>query len=466
MLWNRGEVKTQSLKHRLTVRVLRILLILGLVVFGSVYLLMKQRFSNHFVQLMTQEMADWEKSLKLPDGADVLKAKFQQFLADKSSQSPQLYVTDANGNIILSAPQEQWQAPSILLTQQATDNLRFEDFSTVKGHFKAGIKVLDHGEQLIYVRSIQEYTELLEQFLRFAAWSLLVGAVLGAWLVSRMVNKETAGLQLVNQAVERISLSGRLDHKVLIETPVAELRQLGQSFNRMQIKIEGLIRELKQVSSNIAHDLRGPLTRIKSMAQTSITAAGGECTECSQLAHLVLDESNRLVQMIQKMMDIAEAESGVGKRQVVNLQPLVLSVAEDYEAVAEYENMVLKLDIEGRAMHCQAEPASLIRIVSNLLENAFKYSEAGGTVRLQLRKLNNEARLLVIDEGCGIPKEDLPHIFERFYRGDHSRSTPGNGLGLSLVKATCNSHGFEIEVKSQVGVGSTFELVIPLLSDS
>jgi signal transduction histidine kinase len=185
--------------------------------------------------------------------------------------------------------------------------------------------------------------------------------------------------------------------------------------------------------------------------------------EWTETAGGVIEECDRLIGMINDMLEIAEANSGTFVKATarVDIMTIVSEAFELFQPVAEDEGIKLKIDSSPVSMITTGDLPRLQRTVANLLDNAIKYTPAGGTIRLSVRRNRDEFIVDVIDSGEGIREEDLPHIFNRFYRGDRSRSTPGHGLGLSLAQAIIRAHGGNLAVKSHPGQGSTFTVHIP-----
>jgi signal transduction histidine kinase len=169
-----------------------------------------------------------------------------------------------------------------------------------------------------------------------------------------------------------------------------------------------------------------------------------------------VEETDRVLTILNTLLDVTEAESGLMR---LNLEPtdlchLVNDVAELYEYVAEEKN--IKLEKDCPPLVVKADKVRLRQVFANLLDNALKYTEPGGTVTIRGASLPGGARIEVQDSGAGIPAEEQPRIWERLYRGDKSRSQRGLGLGLSLVKAIVEAHGGRVSLRSEPGKGSTF----------
>jgi signal transduction histidine kinase len=181
------------------------------------------------------------------------------------------------------------------------------------------------------------------------------------------------------------------------------------------------------------------------------------------MAASVVEECDRLLDMINTMLMISKTEAGVDKpiREKIDLARLVGEACALFGTAAEDKGLTLNCDIPGKCA-ILGDNRMVQRMLSNLLDNAIKYTDPRGTVRVSVSECNgNKIAITVKDTGIGIPQEDLPHIFERFYRCDRSRSEAGAGLGLSLAKTIARAHGGDITVVSRPGEGSAFTVTLP-----
>jgi signal transduction histidine kinase len=181
------------------------------------------------------------------------------------------------------------------------------------------------------------------------------------------------------------------------------------------------------------------------------------------MAVAVVEESDRLVGMINTMLELAHTESGIAdfSMEPVDVGQVLRDAYELFQPVAEDEGIRFEIDLPQEALIVSGDVTRLQRVLANLLDNAIKYTEAGGRVRLEAKRNKPDVTVSVIDSGIGISGADLPHIFERFYRHDRSRSTPGSGLGLTLALAFARAHGGDITVTSAPGEGATFTVTLP-----
>ncbi|NCP34892.1 MAG: HAMP domain-containing protein [Armatimonadetes bacterium] len=249
-----------------------------------------------------------------------------------------------------------------------------------------------------------------------------------------------------------------------------EVGQLGRSLNTMAAELERLFGQLeaaaareRDFSGDVSHELRTPLATVRASAETLLFAARDDREAQREFLGDIILEAARMERLVDDLLQLARIESGTP----LKLRPV--SVAEVVEAaVAELRDRAqtgsLRLDVAlTPALAVLADPDSLRRVLTNLLENAVAHTPAGGRVSVVAREVAEGVELAVEDTGCGIAPEHLPHLFERFYRADthRSRQSGGTGLGLAIVKRVIAGHGSRITVQSEPGKGSRFAFVLP-----
>ena len=216
------------------------------------------------------------------------------------------------------------------------------------------------------------------------------------------------------------------------------------------------MQELHDLSDDIAHDLRTPLARMHAQAEL---AAMGEVS-ATELAAGVAEETSSMLELINTMLDLSQTGARIERspRMDVDLAAIVRQMTEFYASVAEDKGVAFILDLPEGEIVRSAHKAKLQQLVGNLLDNAVKFTPGGGTVSVTLTKEPETglARLAVSDTGIGISEQDQQNLFKRFWRSDASRSLPGNGLGLAVVKAIVTSYGGSVTCTSRPGVGTTF----------
>ena len=311
--------------------------------------------------------------------------------------------------------------------------------------------VLQIGESL---EEVDEYLNIFLELVSILVISLIIVSAITGWLLAR---RATIDMQEVTRTAEEIS-KGSYDRRVRVKGRYREIERLSAAFNRMLDRIQSLLGSMKEINDNIAHDLRSPLARIRGIAEMSLLKEKS-LDDYKDMAASTIEECDTLIGMINTMLDITEAEAGVNGAidEEFELVSLIREACELFRPVTENKKINLRTDLPESLMF-KSDRKKMQRIVMNLLENAIKFTPPDGTVAVSAAAQNGELRIEFEDTGAGISESDLPHIFERFYRCDRSRSQGGVGLGLSLVKAYTESLNGTIQVESTLDQGSRFEL--------
>ena len=283
---------------------------------------------------------------------------------------------------------------------------------------------------------------------------------LAAWLITKQA---LAPLATVTQVATQITKADDLSRRIPVtSTRSDEVGQLIQAFNQTLERLEQLFNGQRRFLADVSHELRTPLTVIK--GNVGLMRKIGEMDEESMNG--IEAEVDRLTRLVGDLLLINQAEAGklpLDKRPV-ELDTVLLEVFQQMRMLAG-DRITLRL-VEIDQVLVIGDRDRLKQVLVNLVGNALQYTPAGGTVTLALRKVGERAQLIVADTGTGISPQDLPHIFERFYRSEKSRkrqdSTSGFGLGLSIAYWIVNNHDGSIEVTSQEGKGSTFCVWLPL----
>ena len=327
--------------------------------------------------------------------------------------------------------------------------------------FEEGVRVgfakASNGFVVEFGQSLDEIEELIAALrngiLVALPTVLLLGAPIG-WFVARRALRSVE--QVTSTALE--IADGALDRRVPVGTRGDELDRLARTFNMMLDRIGALIAGMREVTDNLAHDLRTPLGRVRASAERA-AARRATSEEWATFAGTTIEECDRMLEILNCTLEIAEAEAGAAqlKLEDVDLSLLVGEARDLFTTLAEDAGIGLELEAPA---HCvvRADRSRVQRIVANLLDNALKYTPAGGRVSVMLRDEGRWVSIDVKDTGNGVAAEDLPRIFERFYRGDGSRTGRGSGLGLSLARAFARAHGGDLTAVSALGAGSVFTL--------
>jgi signal transduction histidine kinase len=321
---------------------------------------------------------------------------------------------------------------------------------------------LRDGTLVVVGKSTEAREDLLARFraaLGLVTLSIVLVALTGGVLVTQTA---IAPIRQLSAAVERIIATGRTDTRVPIAARRDAIDELSELFNAMLDKIEGLVNGMRAALDNVSHDLRTPMTRLRTSAEMAL-AASADVTRYREALADCVEEADHVLVMLTTLMDITEAESGTMplKRERVMLSEIVERATDLYRDAAEAKGLTLVADVH-QDVRVNVDRTRLQQVAANLLDNAVKYTPSGGRVEIAASRDGDRAFLRVSDTGMGIPADEQPRIWDRLFRGDRSRTERGLGLGLSLVKAVVQAHGGTVGVSSQPGQGSTFTVSLPL----
>ncbi len=294
------------------------------------------------------------------------------------------------------------------------------------------------GFQLLVGRDIRELTAIRQLLRRASFYGItltLALALLGGVALALSAERRLAE---INRTTRQI-MAGDLSRRAPLRGSDDEHDELAQHINAMLDQIEGLLEGMRHVGDSVAHDLRGPITRLRNRLET---VAAAEHPSRDDLGDCVA-QLDQVLATFNALLRIARVESGAYRSAstTVDLKPIVRDVCELYQAAAEERQVALSADAR-ESVEVYGDRELLAQVLTNLVDNAVKYTPPGGAVRIELARSGDRAQLSVADSGPGIPAEDRGLVLQRFARLDRARSQPGNGLGLALVNAvTLQHHG-------------------------
>lgn len=292
--------------------------------------------------------------------------------------------------------------------------------------------------------------------LAVGAVSLVAALFLGAFMARRVSIPISKSVRAAGQIAQ-----GNFNQRISEKSKTREMMQLTDTINHLAETLEQQESLRKRMTADVAHELRTPLANLQSSLEAMIDGVWEPSAERLESCHEEIIRINRLVGDLEKL-ERFEAENATMTLTEFDVSELVSHILTNFEN--EFYKKGVALHYEGAPVLIHADRDKINQVVTNLVSNALKYTPKGGSVAVQLCKTEYEAELTVKDSGIGIAPEDIPFIFERFYRADKSRNrlTGGSGLGLAITKAIVESHKGKIRIESQVGIGSTFTVNLPL----
>jgi signal transduction histidine kinase len=451
-----------SLRARLT---LLFTTLLGgiLLLFGvTIYLFVNYLLINQIDEKLVQTFEEIRSNMQVESARDMEVIKLPSL---DLVESVYALAWDRHGQLISSnipgfkGPFDSlgWQSPVPI----------FHDVYIDQAHLRVLSVPLEVGGHLIGKLQLASSLAVVDATLGALVPVLLVGAILSmavaglvGWLSTR---RALAPLKAVTQTALQITRADDLSRRISYQgSPDDEVGQLIHAFNQTLSRLENLFNTQRRFLADVGHELRTPLTVIK--GNVDLMRHMGSSDEESLSG--IDTEVDRLTRLVGDLLLLAQAESGKLPldRRLVELDTLVLEGLQQMRVLAR-DRLQLRLGDIDQVLVC-GDQDRLKQVLVNLIGNAINYTPSGGEVIVGLGKVGNQAKLTVHDTGPGIPPDDLPHVFERFYRGEKSRTRTrdgkGFGLGLSIAYWIVRNHGGRIEVDSKEGLGTTFVVWLPL----
>ena len=380
-------------------------------------------------------------------------------------------ITRANGTVIYlsGAPKDGSFDPAKVPILPASSKREFSREIELAGHKTLLVSALNfksagNAAYLIEFGTLLDPVETMldHVFLQLALGLPLAIVIItagGYWLVRHALTP----VEQITRAAERIT-QHNLSDRLPVSLTGDELERLSVSLNRMIARLDDAFQNSRRFVADASHELRTPLTILRGELE-SLAEDPRLASEWRDRAAILLEEAVRLSKIVEQLFTLSRLDAG--EAQVdwsrFDLAELARTTADQMNLLAEDKNISINCQAD-QAMPVEGDPARLKQVVVNLLDNAIKYTPEKGAIQLRVKAVNGHVILEVEDTGVGIPREALPHIFERFYRVDHSRSNSSEsaGLGLSIVKSICTAHGAEVEAASAPASGSCFRVKLPL----
>lgn len=379
-----------------------------------------------------------------------------------------LQVLDTNGNILDKSsnlgggtlPQD----PKVITANQRAESMLYT-VETGGSRLRVLSAPLIAGRSVVGIVQVAASLRDIDTTLQRLAYLLMggIGISLGlaALIGAFMARAALSPIDRVTQTALRITRTEDLSRRIQGMEVQDEVGRLASTFNEMLDRIEGLFRTQQRFIADISHELRTPLTTIR--GNLDLLRRMGRSQDQATAASLdaIQSETERMSRLVADLLLLAQADAGVAlKREPVQLDSLLLEIYRQTRVIAEGLHVTLGHEDQAVVL---GDSDRLRQLFLNLMDNAVKYTPRGGRVTLSWQRADGWVRVDVSDTGVGIPAEDLPHIFDRFYRVDKARSREqgGTGLGLSIAQWIAHAHGGRIEVESQVGRGTTFTVWLP-----
>ncbi len=452
----------RTVTFRLTFWFCAVFVVLSAAVFGLVYAILAMSLRSAAEQDLRENLIEFA-AMYANRGQAALQGEFDREAESDGPARVFLLLLGPDLSRKATSDLRPWRGVKLVpadLTQLATNEVRIWK-TTGPGEERApalaAARRLRSGTILIVGTSLAHDREFLESYRAACATGVLMMVLAGGALGWVFARRAMAGVERVTRTANRIG-GTNLAQRVPVGREGREIQDLAAAFNAMLERIQSLVAELREVSSNIAHDLRSPITRIRGLAESAV-AGPGKPEGWIESAGAIIEECDRLVNLINTMLEIAETDAGAIRvdGENIDLRGLLLDAYELFLPSAEVAGLSLELSISAEdSLVVLGDPGKLQRAVANLVDNAIKYTPHGGRVLIAAERTGEWIQVSITDTGVGVPPEELARVFERFYRGDRSRSQSGNGLGLSLARSIVRAHGGEITAYSRPAGGSTF----------
>lgn len=436
-------VKSSSFRFAITIigmiwgAVAALLVLLYLVIRSTLLLDMEQRLDAELTALQSQLTA-----------GEPIEVGLDRWYQSRSHRIVQIVTPTGTETYELPKQKDIWQGNLAAQPERpySTETLHLVeiDYKDYKGLLGWKEIVTDEGVRL-RVGLDADYLERVDSASKFALtvglFLTLILAVFGSLVLTRTTLMRIA---TVNQTCQEI-MQGDLSQRVPVSSRDDDFDKLASQINAMLGQIQRLMAGIHQVSDNIAHDLKTPLTRLRTMLESIQRQAN---TKQDDSVESAIREADRLLAIFNGLLRLSRLESGSVrvKRERFCITQLLQDIEEFYEPVAEENRQTLLLMVPQRPLYMKGDVDLWFQVIANLVDNALKYTPSDGAISLSLTQVGGYWELAVIDSGPGVPDSERSKVFDRFYRMERHRGSSGNGLGLSLVKVVADLHAVELRL--------------------
>jgi signal transduction histidine kinase len=476
----------KSLQSRLTVSYI-VVVAVSLLLAGLAALVLLRGYQRNlaFVGLSDRSLLAARltaNAIKRGQSPRLATGRVAQTMARRTDSTVSLYLLDGTGSTVAGSDKK---LEGLRLEDLVFEGTSFSDWPK-RGEYRG-----EGGSRILYVAEplarpadtdprIAEYVLLLAQPYRPIVGALTdllprllwVGAValaLSVLVAALMAYSVSRPVERISRAAEEIA-AGNYDQELFIATPT-EVARLATSFTTMASRVKAALLSQQDLVANVSHELKTPLTSIQGFSQALVDGTAGDQVGRQRAAAIIHEEAGRMRRLVDELLDLARLEGGQVElaREPIETEQLLRACAARFGPQAEERNITLSLKPAPGLPPVIGDQDRLGQVLDNLVDNALKHPQSAtgsATITLEAGLLDDWIVLSVIDNGPGIPAEDLPRVFERFYRADKSRARGGKGagLGLAIAQEIVQAHGGQMLVESVEGLGTRFTVRLPARS--
>jgi heavy metal sensor kinase len=397
-----------------------------------------------------------------PEGMAALKDELSEY-DEGEGNGGRLGVADSSGGLIYVSPGSDWadsRGSRVRGSVPFYAEIHGEQFRVLRATVEANGKTYD----VEVATDTEDFDLAIDRFRRLLFLGvplfLALAALGGYWMSSRALGP----VDEIIRAARGISVTS-LSSRLTVPKTGDELERLASTLNEMLGRLETSFRRITQFTADASHELRTPISLMRTNAEITLRKARPESEYRAALSE-ILGESEKVSVLIDQLLDLARADSGSATIPMVrmNLTEAVDNAYRKAKVLAETKQLIARKNLPSEPVWIQGDPAAIERLFLIFLDNAIKYTASGGQIEMRLRAHDDVAETEIRDTGIGISAEHIPHIFERFYQADRSRSgeNGGSGLGLAIGRWIVQSHHGDIAVESELSKGTAFRIQFPL----